>query len=74
MALFLAQHGLSLPKDKDPEKGLSEKGLENTKRNGLLILIFHSCPFTSKSSFAAFHGASLNKSSIPGIAMNAQIK
>ena len=32
MALFLVQHGLSLPKEKDPGKGLSEKGLEDTKR------------------------------------------
>ena len=32
MALFLVQHGLSLPKEKDPEKGLSDKGLEDTKR------------------------------------------
>ena len=32
MALFLVQHGLSLPKEKDPAKGLSEKGLEETKR------------------------------------------
>ena len=32
MALFLVQHGLTLPKDQDPEKGLSEKGFEDTKR------------------------------------------
>ncbi len=32
MALFLVQHGLSLPKDKDPEKGLSEIGKEDTQR------------------------------------------
>jgi phosphohistidine phosphatase len=32
MALFLVQHGLSLPKDQDPEKGLSKKGVENTKK------------------------------------------
>ncbi|MCK5311705.1 MAG: phosphohistidine phosphatase SixA [Desulfobacteraceae bacterium] len=32
MALFLVQHGLSLPKDKDPDKGLSKKGLEDTKK------------------------------------------
>ena len=32
MALFLVQHGLSLPKEKDPERGLSEKGLEDTKK------------------------------------------
>ena len=30
MAIFLAQHGLSLPKDIDPEKGLSEKGRTDT--------------------------------------------
>lgn len=31
MALFLVQHGVCLSKDKDPEKGLSEKGIEQTK-------------------------------------------
>ena len=30
MALFLVQHGLSLSKDQDPEKGLSKEGFENT--------------------------------------------
>ena len=32
MPIFLAQHGLCLPKQKDPEKGLSESGRENTRR------------------------------------------
>ncbi len=32
MALFLVQHGLSLPKDKDPEKGLSDIGEKDTQR------------------------------------------
>ena len=32
MALFLVQHGLSLPKDQDPEKGLSDKGHADTIR------------------------------------------
>ncbi len=32
MALFLVQHGLSLSKDKDPEKGLSNAGKEDTRR------------------------------------------
>jgi phosphohistidine phosphatase len=32
MAIFLAQHGLSLPKDQDPQKGLSEKGHADTVR------------------------------------------
>lgn len=32
MALFLVQHGLSLSKDKDPEKGLSVAGEEDTRR------------------------------------------
>ncbi len=30
MAIFLVQHGLSLPKSQDPEKGLSESGKEAT--------------------------------------------
>lgn len=32
MALFLVQHGKSLPKDKDPGKGLSEAGIHETER------------------------------------------
>ncbi|GAG10373.1 unnamed protein product, partial [marine sediment metagenome] len=32
MALFLVQHGKSLPKDKDPKKGLSKEGIAETKR------------------------------------------
>ncbi len=31
MSLYLVQHGLSLGKDKDPEKGLSEEGIKTTK-------------------------------------------
>ena len=31
MALFLVQHGYSLPKDKDPKKGLSPEGIAETK-------------------------------------------
>ena len=30
MSVFLVQHGLSRPKTEDPEKGLSEKGREQT--------------------------------------------
>jgi phosphohistidine phosphatase len=32
MALFLVQHGKNLPKDVDPEKGLSEDGISDVKR------------------------------------------
>ena len=32
MALFLLQHGKSLSKDKDPNKGLSEAGIDETER------------------------------------------
>jgi phosphohistidine phosphatase len=32
MALFLVQHGKSLPKDKDPKKGLSDEGVLDVKR------------------------------------------
>ena len=31
MAIFLVQHGKSLPKDMDPEQGLSETGLTETR-------------------------------------------
>jgi phosphohistidine phosphatase len=32
MALFLVQHGKSLPKEKDPEQGLSEEGIADVDR------------------------------------------
>ncbi|MBW2678532.1 MAG: phosphohistidine phosphatase SixA [Deltaproteobacteria bacterium] len=32
MALYIVQHGLSLPKDQDPEKGLSPQGIEDVNR------------------------------------------
>ncbi len=32
MALYLVQHGQSLPKDVDPDQGLSEKGVTETGR------------------------------------------
>jgi len=32
MALFLVQHGKSLPKDKDPDQGLSEEGKSDVGR------------------------------------------
>jgi phosphohistidine phosphatase len=32
MALYLVQHGKSLPKDVDPDQGLSEEGVAETKR------------------------------------------
>jgi len=36
MSLFLVQHGLSLPKDRDPDKGLSDVGREETGRIALV--------------------------------------
>jgi phosphohistidine phosphatase len=32
MALYLVQHGKSLPKNVDPDQGLSEEGIADTKR------------------------------------------
>ena len=32
MAIFLVQHGKSLPKEIDPDRGLSEKGIAEVKR------------------------------------------
>ena len=32
MALYLIQHGQSLPKDQDPQKGLSKEGIAETER------------------------------------------
>ncbi len=32
MALYLVQHGKSLPKDVDPDQGLSDEGITESKR------------------------------------------
>jgi phosphohistidine phosphatase len=32
MALYMVQHGLSLPKEEDPQKGLSQEGRDQTER------------------------------------------
>jgi len=32
MAFYIVQHGLSLPKDQDPEKGLSPQGIEEVNQ------------------------------------------
>jgi len=32
MAVYLVQHGLSLPKEQDPERGLSETGIADVER------------------------------------------
>ena len=32
MALYVVQHGKSQPKERDPEKGLSSEGVQDTKR------------------------------------------
>jgi len=32
MSLYLVQHGKSLPKEKDPQKGLSQEGIAETER------------------------------------------
>ena len=36
MALFLVQHGKSLPKEKDPDRGLSRQGIEETRAMAVL--------------------------------------
>ena len=38
MALFLVQHGKSLPKEKDPDQGLSKKGVAETQIMAALAL------------------------------------
>ena len=32
MAIYLVQHGKSLSKEQDPQKGLSDEGIENTRK------------------------------------------
>ena len=38
MALFLVQHGKSLPKEQDPDRGLSQEGLTETQTMAALAL------------------------------------
>ena len=65
MALFLVQHGICLAKDKDPEKGLSEIGIEETHRlapvaKGYKIpvnQIFHSGKKRARQTAEIYHQA-----------------
>ena len=41
MALYVVQHGKSLPKTEDPDQGLSEKGKEETERIGEVAAGYH---------------------------------
>ncbi|MCG8563989.1 MAG: phosphohistidine phosphatase SixA [Desulfobacterales bacterium] len=41
MSLFLAQHGLALPKDQDPEKGLSPQGRADTLRIAEVAAVYN---------------------------------
>jgi phosphohistidine phosphatase len=41
MALYLVQHGQSLPKDVDPDQGLSEKGVAETERIAEVAKNYH---------------------------------
>ena len=44
MQVYLVQHGLSLPKDQDPEQGLSAKGFEEVNRIAEVAKIYHIKP------------------------------
>lgn len=41
MALYLVQHGKNIPKDVDPEKGLSEEGQEEVQRIAQVAHNYH---------------------------------
>ncbi|MEJ2038570.1 MAG: phosphohistidine phosphatase SixA [Desulfosarcinaceae bacterium] len=41
MALYLVQHGKSLPKERDPDQGLSETGIEETRRIAQVAAGYH---------------------------------
>ena len=63
MALFLVQHGKSLPKEKDPDRGLSRQGIEETramagvaqKQNVQVLRIIHSGKKRGSSDCRDFH-------------------
>ena len=79
MALFLVQHGICLPKDQDPEKGLSDLGFEETRRlapvaQGYKIpvsRIYHSGKKRALQTAEIYHealGLSAPLDTLPGIA------
>ena len=41
MPVYLVQHGISLPKDVDPEKGLSKEGIEAVERIATVAKNYH---------------------------------
>ena len=41
MALYLVQHGISLPKDIDPDQGLSDEGVSEVKRIAGVAKTYH---------------------------------
>ena len=63
MALFLVQHGMSVSKAEDPERGLSDIGIEETNRiapvakgYGIPVLsIFHSGKKRAEQTAAIYH-------------------
>ncbi|MGB3209201.1 MAG: phosphohistidine phosphatase SixA [Desulforhopalus sp.] len=65
MALFLVQHGISVPKDVDPAKGLTDEGFTETERiadvaKGYKIKIekiVHSGKKRAKQTAAVYHNA-----------------
>ncbi|WDP91541.1 MAG: phosphohistidine phosphatase SixA [Desulfobacter sp.] len=65
MALFLVQHGISLAKDQDPQKGLSPLGIEETHRlapvargYGIAVeRIFHSGKKRAEQTAEIYHRA-----------------
>lgn len=65
MALFLVQHGKSLPKDVDPDQGLSEEGAAETQRmaavarghNVNVKCIKHSVKTRARTTAEIFAGA-----------------
>lgn len=65
MALYLVQHGISLPKDADPEKGLSDFGISEVERIAKVAegydiavrIIYHSGKKRAKQTAEIFEAA-----------------
>lgn len=85
MALFLVQHGKSLPKDQDPEKGLSPEGREETRRIAdvaeqyavPVARIVHSGKTRASRTADIFHdllATGVDPEAIPGIAPMDDVK
>lgn len=78
MPVYLVQHGKSLPKEKDPDQGLSDQGVQDTRRIAEVAVhyqisvnqILHSTKKRARQTAAIFHAMlqpAAGMQEVPGI-------